>query len=314
MYGALLIVVKIFSDALTAASGIFGLLTEFKDDQKRITRSGKVALIGIIVGFGMSWMIAYLEFQNSQDENAKHEEEVKRLQRPLDDHMYALMVLSVPKNAPRSSHYRPRLVAYFKKLMANHVKPDPSIPVFLSVPDEDLQAFVLNYSQLPAAFRADNSDLVEIFDQSIAYSIQLFRSATCESLNNSGQEADLELGFDDISLKNDQSVTWQYVANNDSLAMSRNLKLWISRSTSRFTSVEDFQDSTMVVWMGPADREFSLEDLTINLRGVSFEVNNFTHIHGGGGRQFELPQNAARLHGRRFIGYCYEIPKDEFSR
>lgn len=282
------------------------------DQNKNITASGKVALGGIVIGLLLSGVMTFLEARNTRQEKREHEQEVKRLQRPLDDHMNAWIVLSVPKDAPRAGRYRPRLIAYFKNLMANHVEADPSIPIFTArvPPGEELGSFVTRYRQLPAKFRARDSDITDIFDNSIAYSIQLFRSATCESLNNGKTKPDLELGFDYVSLEKDPSVTWEYVANNDFLAMSRNLKLGVAQSTSRFTSIEDFPGSTMVVWLGTADREYRLEFLEIHLRGVSVQSHNFTPILGGGGTQFELPENAAKLSGRRFRGYCYEIPKE----
>jgi hypothetical protein len=92
--------------------------------------------------------------------------------------------------------------------------------------------------------------------------------------------------------------------------MSRNLKLWVVHGTSRFTSIEDFSGSTMVIWLGTADRDYRLEYLGINLRGVSLQAHSFTPVWGGGGQQLELPENAAKLGGRRFHGYCYEIPKE----
>jgi hypothetical protein len=311
MYGVLLMIFKVLSDLLTAASGVFGLLTEFKDKNKNITTSGKVALGGIVIGFLLSGAMAFLQAWNEQQEKKEHEQEVSRLGRPLDDHMHAWIVLSVPKDANGAGRYRPQLVAYFKNLMANHVKPDPSIPIFATAPSSgELKSFITTYGHLPAKFRARDYDITDIFDRSIEYSIQLFRSASCESLASRKTKPDLELGFDNVTLENDPSVTWEYVANNDFLAMSRNLKLWVAHSTSRFTSIEDFPGSTIVVWLGTADSHFTLEFLEINLRGVSFRAGNFVRIPGGGGPQLELPENAAKLGGRRFQGYCYEIPRE----
>jgi hypothetical protein len=311
MYGMLLIVLKVLSDLLTAASGVFGLLTEFKDQYKTITPSGKVALSGIVIGFALSGVIAVLEARNATEERKEHEQEVARLGRPLDDHMGALIVLSVPKDADRAERYRPQLTAYFKNLIAHHVKPDPSLPIFAPVSRaSELKSFVTDYRHLPAKFRDKGSEMNEIFDRSIEYSLQLFRSATCESLIRERKKPDLELGFGNISLESDPSVRWEYIADDDFLAMSRGLKLWVVQGTNRFTSIEDFPGSTMVAWLGSADRDYKLEYLEISLRGASIQASDFTPILGGGGAQFELPQNAAKLGGRQFRGYCYEIPKN----
>ncbi|MBZ5680067.1 MAG: hypothetical protein LAO24_08175 [Acidobacteriia bacterium] len=78
MYGALLIVCKILADALTALSGIYGLLEEFKDEHHKITRAGKVALAGIVIGFMLSGGIAYLEARKSQQDDEDHRKELAR--------------------------------------------------------------------------------------------------------------------------------------------------------------------------------------------------------------------------------------------
>lgn len=311
MNGVLLMIFKVLSDLLTATSGVFGLLTEFKDKNKNITTTGKAALAGIVIGFLLSAAMTVLQARNEQQEKKEHEKEVGRLERPLDEHMRALIVLAVPKETPGAGRYRPQLVAYFKDLIAKHVKPDPSIPIFVPAASGGAtKFFVATYRNLPDKFRAKDYALTDIFDRSIEYSIQLFRSAGCESLGFRKTKPDLELGFDNVSLENDPSVTWEYLADNDFLAMSRNLKLWVAKGTSRFTSIEDFPGSTMVVWLGTADSDFTLKYLEINLRGASFRTGNFVRFPGGGGSQFELPQNAAELRNRRFQGYCYEIPNE----
>lgn len=107
MYSMLLLLFTILSDLLTAASGVFGLLTEFKDRHKKITPSGKVALSGIILGLALSGVITVLEARNAEEEKREHEVEVARLGRPLDDHMGALLVLSIPNDAQGAASYRP---------------------------------------------------------------------------------------------------------------------------------------------------------------------------------------------------------------
>ena len=68
MYGTLLIICKIVSDALAATFGMLGLLFDFKDDQKKVTRTGRIALIGILASFMMSGIITGLEAKKSHDE------------------------------------------------------------------------------------------------------------------------------------------------------------------------------------------------------------------------------------------------------
>lgn len=76
MYVILLIVCKVLANALTAASGVYGLLTEFKDKQHKITRAGKVALGGIILGFAFSGGITYLETRKAAQDDQKHKQEL----------------------------------------------------------------------------------------------------------------------------------------------------------------------------------------------------------------------------------------------
>jgi len=76
MFGVLLQLLKVLSDALTAGFGIFGLLTEFKDKNHRITRSGKIALIGIIASFAVSVTVVALEAKKAQDDAKAHQQEL----------------------------------------------------------------------------------------------------------------------------------------------------------------------------------------------------------------------------------------------
>jgi hypothetical protein len=68
MYGILLLIFKIVSDALAAFFGVLGLLFEFKDKHNKITRIGGVALSGIFASFVVSGIITGLEAKKSHDE------------------------------------------------------------------------------------------------------------------------------------------------------------------------------------------------------------------------------------------------------
>jgi hypothetical protein len=72
-------VLKIVSDLVTAASGIFGLLTEFKDSNNKITRSGEVALAGILVGFFVSGTITFMDYKEAAISEARREDPVQTL-------------------------------------------------------------------------------------------------------------------------------------------------------------------------------------------------------------------------------------------
>ncbi len=74
MYGVLLVIAKLLSDAFAAFFGMLGLLSDFKDERKKITRTGKVALIGIVASFVLSGIITALEAKKSHDEEKAHRE------------------------------------------------------------------------------------------------------------------------------------------------------------------------------------------------------------------------------------------------
>jgi hypothetical protein len=78
MYGIFLIVLKVLADALTATSGIYGLLREFKDEHHNITKAGKIALGGIVIGFVLSGGIAYLEARKAAQDDENHRIELAR--------------------------------------------------------------------------------------------------------------------------------------------------------------------------------------------------------------------------------------------
>lgn len=72
----LLSILKVTSEGLTAAFGIFGLLTEFKDEKtKQIKKNGKIALCGIIMSFIVSGAITALENANARAAERAHANE-----------------------------------------------------------------------------------------------------------------------------------------------------------------------------------------------------------------------------------------------
>ncbi len=84
MYGFILGVLKLLSDGLTAASGIYGLLSDFRDaETKRITHAGTRAIIGIAAGFLISGVITAFEYEKAIAEERAHALEIKRLTNPL---------------------------------------------------------------------------------------------------------------------------------------------------------------------------------------------------------------------------------------
>jgi hypothetical protein len=84
MHIDLLTVLKVLLQTLTAGFGMFGLLSEYKDKStNRITRSGKIAFLGILATFIASGAITLVETANSRAAERAHELEVRKLSRPL---------------------------------------------------------------------------------------------------------------------------------------------------------------------------------------------------------------------------------------
>ncbi len=162
-------------------SGIFGLLTEFKDKDKKITISGKIALAGIVLGFMLSGVITVLEVRNSNAEADKNAQEVRRLQRPLEDPMTVLFAVSIRKDSKLAEHFRPQLTQYFRGLIQHKVRPDPSLPIFTSAGTANQAVFVMEQTKLPLAFRSSQSPLAGILADSVIPSPVFTRCATATS-------------------------------------------------------------------------------------------------------------------------------------
>jgi hypothetical protein len=95
---------------------VVGLLTEFRDEHKRITRNGRIALIGILASFLVSGATSILEMEKSKAEAVAHEREIRRLLRPFGD-FQAQFSFTVPDDLPKSFRDElPQMRAYFSRL------------------------------------------------------------------------------------------------------------------------------------------------------------------------------------------------------
>ena len=90
---------KILADVITAGSGILGLLTNFKKKMKAkgkaspkgeievISTPGKIALIGIVLGFGVSTTITILDARAGKLNEKQHQHEFAVLSQPVSKQM-----------------------------------------------------------------------------------------------------------------------------------------------------------------------------------------------------------------------------------
>jgi hypothetical protein len=106
---------KIMCDVLTAGSGILGLLTDFRDEAtKRITRTGKTALVGIVVGLALSATISFLELRDVRAQQADHRTELARESHRIDFKQVTVHLMFYVIPNPEISDYANAAYNYLK--------------------------------------------------------------------------------------------------------------------------------------------------------------------------------------------------------
>lgn len=144
VYGILLSIFKIIAEALTAGFGILGLLTDFKDDQKKITPAGRKALVGILASFVVSGVITVLENANSRAEERLHEQQIEALEHPLGD-MSAGVALSFPSSGTGE------LIDYAQTVRkAFTTKTSPTLNLLQNDRPNGLRSFYLEGKSVPS--------------------------------------------------------------------------------------------------------------------------------------------------------------------
>ncbi|HEY1649533.1 MAG TPA: hypothetical protein VGF96_16240 [Terracidiphilus sp.] len=116
-------ILKILGAVISSLSGILGLLTSFKKKVARtginsshqgkevITTPGKIALIGILLGFGVSVATVIFDARTGQQKEQQHKVEFSILTKPLPKQILVTVWYESPtdEDAPKSERELPEL-------------------------------------------------------------------------------------------------------------------------------------------------------------------------------------------------------------
>lgn len=276
MYGTLLSILKVISEGLTAGFGVFGLMTEFKDREKKITRAGRIALIGIVATFIVSGVIAVLENANARAEERAHAAEVKRLSRPLTKF---------------------EVSAFFVRISNSDLSPE----------EDKFWSWVQTYTDRTHEFPTRTDIPSGVHNPDIGYpymfsSVKLFkRSGICRK-DWVPMSPDLEIA-DYVSTPVSTPGLWRYEVSSvmyiaDEKGNNYVMEFQFPRNeedlTGSISSVEDLPGSTL--WI-----QFDFARLTyIRLDRLRFTFSPGVH--------FDIaPSQLTEMAG--YHEYCFEIPK-----
>ena len=235
----LLTTLKIVSELITAASGCFGLFSDFKDKQNRVTRNGKIALIGIIVGFVVSVGI-------SVNEHVEAERASRRALRPLGHFHVRLFVLSPFASTPWGTKFRDYLVHAQGKIL---------FPSFKDLP--------------PGLAKDPEAKKI----QGPTYEFAIYRAASGVTCNKISGTPDLYLErTDQRSLEDNPSVHFKYLPTDDKLELWVDYDLQVSSSSQELFSTEDLPNAVMWIRSRQVYEPWELNGVVLTMaNGVSFQ-------------------------------------------
>jgi len=307
MSGALLIVLKVLSDALTAFSGGFGLLTEFKDPAtKKVTKAGKAALAGIVVGFVLSCTMSLLEHEQSVDAEQKHEAEVLRLLHPVN-HMTAALFVPVPNNLAAKSPYIQKIKSVFRSAAHHPDEKHTDDYDGVSVLRDGGQLFQV--SGLQFHMRRTYGDGPKDTFTGTTPAFDVYKDMDCDQLAQikGHRLPDWHLWSypHNPDPNSDDGIGWIY-KTDDSLALQRLLDVKIQESTGAITSVEDLPGSSLFIeWRS----QYPFDSLTFSpADGISFFANRMNTQ----GMTIEVIVGVVPIGNQ--TGYCYNFPKSSSRR
>lgn len=258
-----MLVFKIASDAVTAASGILGLLTDFKKaGTNKITRSGRIALAGIIVGLTLSTVISYAEFQSSAAAEEERRKEVSRLAHPVDiEHLGSLMTFRfVPDSSASDYAYR----------VYHHIKDHDPV-------DGSLKPLV---EQPPSAIEETVDSLRDI---------RVFKKGRvdCSEANSVERVADTSgpnvyISPPRISVYGDPNTRWSISPNDGGLVMEVGRDLRVKTNDDSMTSRDDFFGATLVLESIDGPQVLNLQEVSLQL-APSIWINGTPYRQDNGG-------------------------------
>ena len=242
-------ITKFCSLVVTGGSGILALLTEFKDAQKKITLWGKVALIGIIIGFLANGVSSILENAQAQKAEEAHEREIRRLLQPLGAMSIGLTFQVVKE-----------------KQLSGPLKDLRDLLVAQSKPNQNPTA-TINHQDLPPELRKGLMKVIENIEQ---IWVDLFHKASCDPLP-ALPSADVALYPSPFGLGESRNAFWSY-DQAGSITYVRTLYLRPFIRNTEIASVEDIHGSTIVT-NSPSfsEPELTFESFIFNVAdGVRF--------------------------------------------
>jgi hypothetical protein len=254
MYSTVLTIVKLISEGLTAGFGIYGLFTEFKDEHKKITRSGKIALSGIIAGFVLTCVMTGLEQAKERAADLAHAKEIRRLTSPLGQLSIAIS-FRVDEQKQGSGPYRTLREFFEKRRGADKYRIDgPSL-------------VIISHQDLPPDVRDALTDIKDVDDTKLNIS----HEQSCAPRPLSSFDMFLAAW---PSLQQSQAAYWSYRPNTGEMLYTRTLMLNIFARAADMTSVEDVRDSTMRITSSAfKDPELTFNDAVLKVaEGSEFQA------------------------------------------
>lgn len=301
MYGTLLSVFKVLSDALTALSGVFGLLSEFKDPAtKRVTTAGKAALVGIIVGFILSGAVSLLEHEQSVDDERKHEAEITRLLHPAN-HMTASVMVPVPKDLGTKFPYLKKIKIAFRSAAQNPTERHGNDYDGINIVRHNGQ--LLEVLAFQDHMRRKFGDAPTSLFVGTTPVLSIYKNFDCDHLaQTQSPQPDWYLWSAPHSPEpnSDDAIAWNYKID-DSLTLQRMLDIKIQQSSGAITSVADLPGSSLfILWTS----QYPFEFLTFSpAEGVSFNVNPENS------KSMTIEIKVGQLSIGSSPGYCYNFPQ-----
>jgi hypothetical protein len=262
-YGLVLSILKVLSDALTAAFGILGLLTDFRNETtKRITRTGWTALGGIIIGLLLSATMSLLERKNANAEEERHRVEVQRASHHinLSQVTVRLRFFVLPKSG----------VSEYTAKAYNFLKSQP--PQVFVRPTLLLSNAQPVLGQFPTKLAQDFAYVrhVEIYK----------RGHPCSEVEHPHSHEtvlpDLSLQVEPVALEGDPQSSWMLTSLSGDSPSPNVLMLTVKRRLLFFpnpgtiTSWDDFQEATVYVDLNDKGTSLQLEgiEFTLDSAGV----------------------------------------------
>jgi hypothetical protein len=264
-YQALLVLFKFFGIGLTGLFGLLGLLTNYKDEGGRITRWGKIALLGTIASTGVAGLSQGLEFlKNAQDQATAAEEALKisrsnaTIRRAVDplDSLTATAWLELDFDNPKLTKYRERVASGVEQAIANKTGVDAKLPdgIFVSQSDSSGKIIEVSIPTGSELFPKKDSEALAYYSMRyIDLEVKFFDPASSppeSRINaiNENRERALVLDFDTADSPGSVDIIYDVQEKKikiNASSMRSETQYW--RNNSDILSIADLVGKTMTI-------------------------------------------------------------------